>query len=129
MNKVNIRYIKKCITSAVTSGLLTYFLFKQDDLLSKIIISLFLVFAMSFCATNILLVFRKNEMAKKVSKIYVIAFFIYWYGFLIYWDYLSILNKDFMSVLFSLIMWFAGGFFIYRRFIKKGKIKGGKNEK
>lgn len=119
MYKINIRYIKKSITSAIISGLLAYFLFKTNDVLSKIVISLFLVFGISFCITNLLLVFRKNKLAEKVSKVYVIAFFIYWYGFLIYWDYVSILNKDFMSVLISLIMWFAGGYFIYKRFFKK----------
>jgi len=116
---MNMRYVKKSITSAIISGLLAYFLFKTSDLLSKIVISLFLVFAISFCITNVLLVFKKNKLAEKVSKIYVIAFLIYWYGFLIYWDYISILNKDYMSFLFSLIMWFAGGFFIYRRFFRK----------
>ena len=119
MDKINVRYVKKTICSAFISGLLAYFLFKTNNLLSKILISLFLVFGISFCITNVLLVFRKNKLAEKVSKIYVIAFFIYWYGFLIYWDYASISNKDYMSVLFSLIMWFAGVYFIYKRFFKK----------
>lgn len=128
--KINVRYIKKSISSAIISGILIYLLFNSADLLSKIIISLFLIFGISFCATNVLLVFRKNKLAEKVSKVYVIAFLIYWYGFLIYWDYVSILNKDFMSVLFSLIMWLVGGYFIYKRFFKKKDInQGGRNEK
>jgi len=123
MKNIDLRYIKKSISSAIISGMLAYFLFKTSDLLSKIIILLFLVFGMSFCASNILLVFKKNKVAEKVSKIYVIAFFTYWYGFLIYWDYVSILSKDYMSVLFSLIMWLAGGYFIYKRFFKKKEEK------
>ena len=118
MGNINIKYIKKTITSAFISGLLAYFLVKTNDLLSKILISLFLVFGISFCITNVLLIFKKNKLAEKASKIYVITFFIYWFGFLIYWDYVSILNKDYMSILFSLIMWFAGGYFIYKRFLK-----------
>lgn len=123
MKNIDLRYIKKSISSAIISGMLAYFLFKTSDLLSKIIILLFLVFGVSFCARNILLVFKKNKLAEQVSKIYVIAFFTYWYGFLIYWDYVSILNKDIMSVLFSLIMWLAGGYFIYKRFFKKKEEK------
>lgn len=123
MKNIDLRYIKKSISSAIISGMLAYFLFKTNDLLSKIVISLFLLFGASFCVRNILLVFKKNKLAEKVSKIYVIAFFIYWYGFLIYWDYVSILNKDIMSVLFSLIMWLAGGYFIYKRFFKKKEEK------
>lgn len=123
MKNIDLRYIKKSISSAIISGMLAYFLFKTNDLLSKIVISLFLLFGTSFCVRNILLVFKKNKLAEKISKIYVIAFFIYWYGFLIYWDYVSILNKDIMSVLFSLIMWLAGGYFIYKRFFKKKEEK------
>ena len=123
MKNIDLRYIKKSISSAIISGILAYFLFKTSDLLSKIIILLFLVFGVSFCVRNILLVFKKNKLAERVSKIYVIAFFNYWYGFLIYWDYVSILSKDFMAVLFSLIMWLAGGYFIYKRFFKKKEEK------
>ena len=123
MKKINARFIKKSITSLIISGILMYFLFKTNDLLSKVVILLFFVFSISFCARNVLLVFRKNKIAEKVSKIYEIAFFTYWFGFLIYWDYLSILNKDFMSVLFSLIMWFAGGYFFYKRLFKKKEKK------
>ena len=123
MKNIDLRYIKKSISSAIISGMLAYFLFKTNDLLSKIVISLFLLFGASFYVRNILLVFKKNKLAEKISKIYVIAFFIYWYGFLIYWDYVSILNKDIMSVLFSLIMWLAGGYFIYKRFFKKKEEK------
>ena len=119
MKNIDLRYIKKSISSAIISGILAHFLFRTNDLLSKIVISLFLVFGVSFCARNILLIFKKNKLAEKVSKIYVIAFFIYWYGFLIYWDYVSILNKDYMSALFSLIMWLAGGYFAYKRLFKK----------
>ena len=119
MKKINAKFIKKSITSLTISGILMYFLFKTNDLLSKVVILLFFIFSISFCARNVLLVFRKNKIAEKVSKIYEISFFTYWFGFLIYWDYLSILNKDFMSVLFSVIMWFAGGYFFYKRLFKK----------
>lgn len=119
MNKFDLRYIKQSVTSAIISGILVCLLFNAKDLLSKIVILLFLIFGISFCARNILLVFRKDKLAEKVSKVYVIAFFIYWFGFLIYWDYVSIVNKDFMSVIFSLLMWFGGGYIIYKRFFKK----------
>ena len=119
MKKIDLRYIKQSITSAMISGILAYFLCNAKDLLSKIVILLFFIFAVSFCIRNILLVFRKNKLAEKVSKIYIIAFAIYWFGFLIYWDYASLINKEYMSIIFSLIMWFGGGYIIK----KKLKIK------
>ena len=74
MKKINARFIKKSITSLIISGILMYFLFKTNDLLSKVVILLFFIFSISFCARNVLLVFRKNKIAEKVSKIYEIAF-------------------------------------------------------
>ena len=59
MKNIDLRYIKKSISSAIISGMLAYFLFKTNDLLSKIVISLFLLFGTSFCVRNILLVFKK----------------------------------------------------------------------
>ena len=119
MKKFNVKYVKNSITSAITSGILIYFLFKTNDLLSKVVILLFFIFSISFCARNVLLAFRKNKIAEKVSKIYEIAFFTYWFGFLIYCDYISITNKNYMLAIFSLIMWLGGGYFIYKRFFKK----------
>ena len=45
------------------------------------------------------------------------------FGFLICWDYISIVNKDLMSVLFSLPLWFGGGYIISRRFRNKKEEK------
>ena len=130
MEKLNVKYIKKSITSLITSGILMCFLFKTNDLLSKVVILLFFIFSISFCTRNLLLVFRKNKIAEKVSKIYEIAFFTYWFGFLIYCDYISIMNKNYTLVIFSLIMWIGGGYFVYKRFFNNKSVnKGGKNEK
>lgn len=94
-------------------------MFKTNNLLSRIVILLFLIYGISFLITNILLAFNKIEIAKKINKIYVTTFMVYWYGFLIYWDYLCILNKEYMLFIFSFTMWFVGGYFIYKRFFNK----------
>lgn len=119
MEKINAKYIKKCITSASIFGFLTYILITTNDLLTKIVVIPFLIFSFSFCIEKVLLIFNKNVLAKKVSKVYVIAFFVYWFGFLICWDYISIIKKDFMSVLFSLPLWFGGGYIAYKRLFYK----------
>lgn len=116
---MKIRYIKQCITSAIIFVFLTYVIITTKDLLTRVVSIPFLVFSLSFFIEKILLLFNKKNLAKKFSKIYVIAFLVYWFGFLIYWDYVSIINKDYMSVIFSLLMWFGGGYIIYKRFFKK----------
>jgi len=111
--------IRKSITALFVSGILIYFLIKTNDLLTRIVIIPFLVFSISFFIEKILLILNKKSLAKKISKIYEIAFFVYWFGFLIYCDYISIKNKDFTMVLFSLIFWIGGGYFVYKRFFRK----------
>lgn len=121
MEKINAKYIKKCITSASIFGFLTYILITTKDWITRIVVIPFLIFSLFFCIEKILLIINKNKLAKKVSKVYVIAFFVYWFGFLICWDYISIFNKDFMSVLFSLPLWFGGGYIISKRFRNKNE--------
>ena len=121
MRKINIKYIKKCLGSASIFGFLTYVLITTNDWITKIVVIPFLIFSLFFCIEKILLIFNKNILAKKISKVYVIAFSVYWFGFLICWDYISIVNKDFMSVLFSLPFWLGGGYIINKRFMNKKK--------
>lgn len=60
----------------------------------------------------------KNKVLEIMEKIYVIAFFIYYFGFLIYLDYVVIGNKDYMSVVLSLLAWFGGMFVAYKRYTR-----------
>ena len=123
MKKINAKHIKKCITSASVFGFLTYILITTKDWITRIVVVPFLIFGLFFCIEKILLIINKNELAKNVSKVYVIAFSVYWFGFLICWDYISIMNKDLMSVLFSLPLWIGGGYIISRRFSNKKEEK------
>jgi len=118
MKKINIKYIKPSISSAIISGLLAYFLFKTNDLLSKIVISLFLIFGISFCARNILLILNKNKLAGKVSKIYIMAFLFYFFGFILMWCYTSLKNSAYLQTLFSLPFWLLGIYFVKKRLVK-----------
>ena len=123
MNGLNIRYIKQSITALIVFGLLTYILITTKDLLTRIVTIPFIIFSLSFFIEKVLLIFNKKLIAKKISKIYVIAFLVYWFGFIIYWDYISIVNKDYMLVLFSLPFWFGGIYVTYKRLCKKEQSK------
>lgn len=118
---MNVNYIKKIISSIIIIGILGKVLFASDDVTTKIIVIPFLVCGLSFFLKAIFMVCNKSHWAARMSTVFVIAFLTYWFGFLIYWDYVSVVNGDYVSVLFSLIFWLAGGFVIYRRFIRRRK--------
>jgi len=44
---------------------------------------------------------------------------VYLFGFLICWDVIAIINRDYGLILPSIIMWAGGIFFVYRRFFRK----------
>ena len=115
---MNLEFIKKTIMAFVVSIFLGYILIKTKDLLTKIVVIPFLIFGISLFIKNICLIFNKNKIAKIFSKINVISFFIYYFGFLIYWDYVAITNKDYILVAFSLLVWAGGIFVLYRRYLR-----------
>ena len=120
---MNLKNIKQTITSVIVSGLLCYILISTKDLLTIIVIIPFLIFSISLFTKNICLMMNKRKVAKKIEIIYVIAFFIYYFGFLIYWDYVSITNQDYTSLIFSSLAWGGGCFVLYRRIKRYRKLK------
>lgn len=115
---MNIGFVKKTIMALIVSIFLGYILITTKDLLTRIVVIPFLIFGISLFIKNICLIFKKDKIAKTFSKINVISFFVYYFGFLIYWDYVAIINKDYMSIIFSLLAWFGGIFVAYRRYLK-----------
>ena len=111
--------MKQLITSIFVTGMLLKVLFNTNDLMTRVIIIPFLVFAVALGLKNVLILMKKDTLAIKVSKVYVVAFLIYWFGFLIYWDYSSFLNGNYTKILFSVPFWLGGIYFTYKRLIKK----------
>jgi len=118
LEKMNIGFVKKTIIALIVSIFLGYILITTKDLLTRIVVIPFLMFGITLFIRNICLIFKKNKIAKTFSIINVISFFIYYFGFLVYWDYVAIINKDYMSIIFSLLAWFGGIFVAYRRYLR-----------
>ena len=115
---MNIEFVRKTTVSLMISMFLGYILITTKDLLTRIVVIPFLIFGISLFIKNICLIFKKNKIAKVFSKINVISFFIYYFGFLIYWDYTAILSKDYVLVVFSLIAWVCGIFVAYKKYLR-----------
>lgn len=111
--------MKQLITSIFIAGILLKVLFNTNDLMTRIIVVPFLVFAVGLGLKNVLILMKKDLLAVKVSKVCVGAFLIYWFGFLVYWDYVSFIDGNYMQILFSSPLWLAGFYFTYKRLIKK----------
>ena len=107
--------MKKIITSIAAAGILFKVLFNTDDLITRIVVIPFLVFAVALGMKNTLIIMNKKALAIKVSKVYVVAFLIYWFGFLIYWDYASFMDGNYMKILYSVPFWLGGIYFTYKR--------------
>ena len=120
---MNIENLQKTIMVLIVSIFLSYILITTKDLLTRIVVIPFLIFGISLFIKNICLIFNKNKIAKVFSKISVISFFIYYFGFLIYWGYTAILNKDYILVLFSLLAWVGGIFVACKKYLRFKDIK------
>lgn len=113
------RSIKQVITSSIITIILLKVLFSSSNMISKIVVIPFLVFAAALATKNILIMLDKKTLAARVSKVYVIAFLVYWFGFLVYWDYSSWIDGNYMSIVFSIPCWIAGIYMLYKRLLKK----------
>lgn len=102
---------------------------KSTEFFEKIVIIPFLICgiaALIFAIINIVKTFKFSEIFNKLETVfyylYLIGFSLFWYGFLIFFDYMAYKKGDISLVLFSLIFWIGGTFLIYKK-IKERKIK------
>ena len=84
----------------------------------KIILIPFLLCGISYLGKYIALMVKNNRLALMFHKGYIFSFFLYWFGFLIYANYRSILDKEYSFILFSLIFWIVGIVFL-KKALKK----------
>ena len=111
--------MKQLITSIIVVGILLKVLFSTSDLLTILIVLPFLIFAVGIGVKNIFILMKKDSYAIIASKVCAIAFLVYWFGFLVYWDYVSFTDGDYIRILFSVPLWLGGIYVAYKRLFKK----------
>ena len=114
----NVMFSKQTITSLVVFFILISILFNADDFITRVVVIPFIVFSLGLFLKNIFLMLKKERFANVVEIIYVIAFFLYYFGFLIYFDYICFVNKDYVTIVFTLIAWIVGILICYKRLRK-----------
>ncbi len=118
-NNYFIKSLIQMIISLFVIIFLSSILISTIDLLTKIVVAIFLTFIINQFLMNLFFVLNKNNIAVLFKKINLILFFVYWFGFLFYWNYININKHEYMSVLFSIPFLFIGAFMVYKEFKRK----------
>ncbi len=105
MNK-NI-FIVKIITSVIFIGIVLFSLFHQTGWI-QIALLPFLICGIASAGKNICFLINKNSCADLFKKLYIISFFLFAFGFLIFWSYSVMKTKEYLSLLFTIPFWLLG---------------------
>lgn len=108
----NSGYTGKLISSVFITGLLTYVMFNTTS--PKIVFVPFLICAVSMALKTVGQIFEKEGMIFFFDKLFKGGFFLYGFGFLIFFDYLALKDKQYGLVIYSLLFW-AVLLFVFKR--------------
>lgn len=111
MNEKNF-YIKKLVSLIFITILLLYFMIKTPS--PKIIFIPFLLCSLSCICKYVLLLIDNYKYISIFDIIYNVSFFMYWFGFLIFADYICIRDKKWSLLAFSLIFWIVGVYYLIK---------------
>lgn len=109
-------YTKKLVSSVFITILLIYFMIKTAS--PKIIFVPFLICTISMIGKSISLIMEKKKYVNIFDKTFSIGFLLFWFGFLIFADYIAIKDKQWQLVAFSLVFWIVGIYFAKKRLVK-----------
>ena len=104
--KIKSIFISRLIYSLFVTMLLIYLFIKTSD--GKVIIFPFLICSFSLLGKNIFLVLGKKNIVKLFNKIFIYSFLLFCFGFLLFWSYINFVNKEYISLLFSLLFLVVG---------------------
>lgn len=112
-------YIPKIIGALLICILLINVLLNEDNFIWKIFILLFLFCSICVVFKNIFLLLEKDFLVGIFNKLYLICFLCFWFGFLGYSTYISIINNNYSSIILLVPFYLMGVFIVYKKFIKK----------
>lgn len=112
--------IRNLILSVFITGLLLYFMCKSPG--PKIIFVPFLICSLSLAGKSIAQILRKEKWVTAFHKLFILGFLLFWFGFLAAAAFISIRDKRYGMLLFTLPFWVVGFF------ITKNKLLGKKSK-
>lgn len=115
MQKKNI-IIGKIIRATIISIFLLIVAIKNQNIISRLCILPFLFCEIFAIGKNVYLLKEKTNVANIFSKLFVLSFLTFWFGFLVIWSYLFIKKNSYFPLVFTIPFWIAG-IYIVRKFL------------
>ena len=111
---MKIKYLIKLIYSLIITGFITYLFFKTAS--GKVVILPFIFCGIGIIGKNTVLILNNKKYIKIFNLIYIISFLSFWFGLTLYWCYVNFINKNYISLLFSLPFWIVG-IYVIKKYI------------
>ncbi len=109
-------YIGSIIRAVIISIFLIIIVIKNQDIISKLIILPFLFCGIFTIGKNACLLKENKRGANIFSKLFVLSFLTFWFGFLVIWSYLFIRKNSYFPLVFTIPFWIVG-IYIVRKFL------------
>ncbi len=101
-------FISRLIYAILMTFILIALLFKNNNIIFKIVFIPFIICGISIVLQNISLILEKEKFANFFKKLYICGFLLFWFGFLFFVSYYSIKKELYLYLLFSIPFWIAG---------------------
>lgn len=113
----NSLHIKKLMSAISATILLLYFMGKSPS--PKIVFIPFLICSISMGAKSIAGIMNKKKMEYLFGKLFVFGFLLFLVGFLIAAAYVSIRDKNYSMLIFSVPFWLVGIYLVKNKLLNK----------
>lgn len=105
-------YIANIIRAIIISIFLIIIVIKNQYIIPRLIILPFLFCGIFTIGKNACLLKENRRGANIFSKLFVLSFLIFWFGFLVIWSYLCIRKNNYFSLVFTIPFWIAGVYIV-----------------
>lgn len=113
----NILEIRKLVTAIFTTVLLLYFMSNTTS--PKMIFVPFLICSISMAGKSIAMILGQEKVARLFQRLFVLGFLLFLIGFLVVACYISIRDKNYSLLIFSIPFWLVGIYLLKSRLLKK----------
>lgn len=109
--------------------LVLFFIFFHNTGISRIMIIPFITCGFFSLGKNISLLINNRKWSNVFSRLFVVSFLVFWFGFLILWSYLVIKENNYFFLLFTIPFWIVGIYIIRKYLMRIETKKSSKNKK
>lgn len=116
---------RNLISSIMVTVTLLYFMVKSPS--PKIIFVPFLICGISMAGKSIAQILNKKKLELIFGRLFILGFLLFFIGFLVVAGYISIRDKNYSLLMFSIPFWLVGIFLIKNKLLNKKQKKSGES--